>query len=371
MKILLGGIPLGCDNVGDEAILASVVRLLRGSIPDAEITVCTNDPLTAGRLSVAVAQPYGFAGVPVSGFGQEAARHDAYVWCGATGLSDYPNAALDLLDAAQRAGVRTYVWGVGMDDELNPAFFKASGRRGRLLGVFGLSGLYERSLRLRLRRRIMEILPRCRGVWLRDEGSAAVLAGMGFGAARVAADSAIAMARGFGGAGARRPMRVGLCISAQRKVRDMDGAGGFVAALRSAGAEVVGIPMNPKTDRPVLESIGVGCIGDTEPEDVQRAAGECALVVSSRLHLLILAANAGTQIVGIERGSKIRNWLAEFGLAPDGTVADCDWQAIAAHSLRLLGGASGWPAARAAAYARMDERLDSALAEFTRALRTP
>ena len=30
MKILLGGVPFGCDNIGDEAILASVIGLVRG-----------------------------------------------------------------------------------------------------------------------------------------------------------------------------------------------------------------------------------------------------------------------------------------------------------------------------------------------------
>ena len=29
MKILLGGIPLGCDNIGDEAIVACVVGMLK------------------------------------------------------------------------------------------------------------------------------------------------------------------------------------------------------------------------------------------------------------------------------------------------------------------------------------------------------
>ena len=29
MRLLLGGIPLGCDNIGDEAILECVVAMLR------------------------------------------------------------------------------------------------------------------------------------------------------------------------------------------------------------------------------------------------------------------------------------------------------------------------------------------------------
>ena len=31
MRILLGGIPLGCDNIGDEAIIAGVVKMLKDS----------------------------------------------------------------------------------------------------------------------------------------------------------------------------------------------------------------------------------------------------------------------------------------------------------------------------------------------------
>ena len=126
MKVLLGGIPLGCDNIGDEAIIACVVRMLKDSLPGVELTVATADPATAARLGVTVVPPYGFAGQSLESFAETVRRHDAYVWCGATGLSDYPYVALDLIKIAQDAGVPTFVWGVGMDDELNPVFFKVS-----------------------------------------------------------------------------------------------------------------------------------------------------------------------------------------------------------------------------------------------------
>ena len=74
MKILLGGIPLGCDNIGDEAILACVAGMLRETVPDVELTVATRDAGTAERLGVEVVPPYGFAGVPVNGFGAVAAQ---------------------------------------------------------------------------------------------------------------------------------------------------------------------------------------------------------------------------------------------------------------------------------------------------------
>ena len=140
MRLLLGGIPLGCDNVGDEAIIAGVVKMLKESIPGVELTVATADASTAALLGVNVVPVFGFLDVGFCGFADEVRHHDAYIWCGATGLSDYPHVALELLEIAQGEGVPTFVWGVGMDDELNPVFFKVAGKRRFLLSFFGLVG---------------------------------------------------------------------------------------------------------------------------------------------------------------------------------------------------------------------------------------
>ena len=384
MRILLGGIPLGCDNIGDEAIIAGVVKMLKSSMPDAELTVATADPATADRLDVKVVPSYGFAGVGLEDFAAVAKMHDAYVWCGATGLSDYPDVALDLLDAAQKAGVATFVWGVGMDDELNPVFFRASGRRRALLRLFRLVGWYERRLRAKLARRISNILPRCKGVWLRDPPSAAMLAKMGFPGAQIAADSAILLAgKSFdseksvdseksGRAVAPRPPQtfttLGLCISTQRQVVDLDGVRRMIAAVRESGAQVLGIPMNPKTDRTLLESLGVECIPGTTPEAVMAAAATCDVVLSSRLHLLILAANVGTPGLGIARGSKLANWLANFNRQVEGSVSACDWEQVTAHVLAALKERGDWDMVRAAAYARLMARLESAREAFVEKL---
>ena len=368
MKILLGGIPLGCDNIGDEAILAGVVGMLRKTVPGAELAVATADPATAGLLGVEVLPPYGFAGVAAEGIGREARRFDAYIWCGATGLSDYPHVGLDLLEAAQRAGVATYVWGVGMDNELNPVFFKAAGRRKALLGAVGLTGFYERRLRKRLADRIGRILPRCRGVWVRDPESAAMLASTGFAGAGVTADSAVDFS---GRQIARRAgRRLGLCISTQRQVADLEGVKGLVAAVERSGGEVVGIPMNPKTDRALMEGMGVRCIAGNTPEAVREAAAGCAVVLSSRLHLLILAANEGTPGLGVARGEKIANWLANFGEKPLGTVGACDWEAATRRVLAALDGDGGdWENRRAAAYGRLAARFEAARRELAKTIR--
>ena len=373
MRILLGGIPLGCDNIGDEAILAGVVRMLKASIPGVELTVATDDPATAALLGVGVVPPFGFRDTDLNGFAAEASRHDAYIWCGATGLSDYPHTALSLLEIAQGEGVPTFIWGVGMDDELNPVFFKAHGKIRFALKALGLVGWYERRLRGKLKRRIARILPRCRGVWLRDPQSVAMLAATGFPGAAVAADSAILLAAETVGSGksgdSGTPATLGLCISTQRQIADLDGLRGLIVAVRDSGARVIGIPMNPKTDRALLESLGVECIAGTTPEAVMEAAAECDVVLSSRLHLLILAANAGTPGIGIARGSKLANWLSNFGEDVVGSVYDCDWGKTAERVLAALGHRDDWKERRDAAYRRLNERLEKARGELVAKLK--
>ena len=375
MRILLGGVPFGCDNIGDEAIIAGVVKMLKESIPGVELTVATDDPATAANLGVNVVPVFGFLDVGFAGFAAEAKRHDAYIWCGATGLSDYPHVALELLEIAQGEGVPTFIWGVGMDDELNPVFFKVAGKRRFLLSLFGLVGWYERHLRSRLAQRIARVLPRCKGVWLRDPQSAEMLAATGFPGARVAADSAILLGqmqdsvetrvpRVRGHAGRVTLPTLGICISTQRQVTDLDGVRSLIVAVRNSGARVLGIPMNPKTDRALLESLGVECIAGTTPEAVMSAAAECSVVLSSRLHLLILAANVGTPGLGIARGSKLANWLSNFGENVVGSVYDCDWGKVTDLVLAAFKSRGDWDAVRADAYVRLNERLARARAEF-------
>ena len=335
-------------------------------ITNSLISIKHSYPTTAARLGVAVVPPYGFAGQGLEGFAETVRRHDAYVWCGATGLSDYPYVALDLIKIAQDAGVPTFVWGVGMDDELNPVFFKVYGKTWLLLSLFGLVGWYERRLRVKLARRISTTLSRCRGVWLRDPESARMLATMGFPNAGIAADTAILL--GNGERGDDQLATLGLCISTQRPVSDLEGLKRMIAAVRASGARVLGIPMNPKTDRALLARLGVECIAGDTPEAVLDAAAGCSAVLSSRLHLLILAANVGTPILGIARGSKLANWLANFGRTVEGSVSDCDWEKVTDHVLAALKDRGDWDAVRAAAYERLNARLETARAEFIKGL---
>lgn len=370
MKILLGGIPLGYNNIGDEAILACVVKMLKDSIPGVHITVATADANTAELLGVATVPPYGFADKPFSvhsnsvEFAGLVRSQDAYVWCGATGLSDYPHVGLDLLEIAQASGVPTFVWGVGMDDELNPVFFKPHGKRRIILKCLGLTAWYERQMKNLLKRRIARKLPKCKGVWVRDAQSAAMLASMGFPNAGIAADSAIMLQPPKKSSTPGSTKRLGLCISTQRQVTDLQGVRQMIAAVRQSGAEIIGIPMNSKTDRLLLESLGVECIQGTTPDAVIAAASKCDAVLSSRLHLLILAANAGTPILGIARGSKLQNWLENFGRTVEGSVYDCDWKKVTDHVLAQLEDRGNWDEIRDQAYARLLANFNQARVDF-------
>ncbi len=343
MKLLLGGVPLGCDNIGDEAIIASVVALLQSLFPDVEITVCTKDQEnTAKKLNVQTAPLYGFPPEPrMDDFSQFVKPFDAYIWFGATGLSDYPDTALPLLTAARIQGVKTIVWCVGMDSQLNPAFFKVHGKKRLILGIFGAIKWYEARLCRAVGERIRAELSQCAFISVRDPQSAEELKKTGLSNIVVSSDTAILQPTA-----SPPPLpidnsleRIGFCISAQREIAHLDQMLQLWDALTDAPVRrLVLLPMNPKTDKPLMWDLSrkmkhpdrVELLESDDPAVVQAAAAQCRVVVSSRLHLLILASNVGTPIVGITRGSKIPNWLANFHLHDAGSVYDCDFAAVKA-----------------------------------------
>lgn len=366
MKILLGGIPLGCDNIGDEAILSCVIGIVRRLSPQAEITVSTRDR-TGCRLKFGVETIplYGFDPAQhLEGFAEAVKGFDLFLWSGATGLSDYPALGCSLLEMAHRAGVRTAVWNVGMNDTFNPAFFKLTGRRLALsrlvskLTGFDLAAHWERKLTAQIRHRIGKALATCRLVVLRDQDSVKALRHCGhFPAAFAGADSAILQsevdfeALAWPSPEAKesflaRKRKIALCLSAQSPVRDLDRFAAWMDEMLDADSELlwVMIPMNPITDFKLMDNLkrklrhhGRAILLDLkEPEEVQCAVGRCELVLSSRLHLMILGLNRLVPAVGIERGSKISTYLAAFGLPTCGSTEGIDYLSLSANVERLL-----------------------------------
>jgi polysaccharide pyruvyl transferase WcaK-like protein len=142
--------------------------------------------------------------------------------------------------------------------------------------------------------------------------------------------------------------RVGVCISAQRAVTDVAGLVQCLDGVLSQQPEarIFFLPMNPVTDAALMSGLrerlqqperSIVLEGHHEPAVLALAASLMDVVVSSRLHLLILAANSATPIVGIGRGSKIETFLRPYGLEPAGDTENLDRDRLRRELARLLG----------------------------------
>lgn len=366
MRILLGGVPFGCDNIGDEAILACVVAIFRRLLPDCALTVCTRDQNgTAAKLGVATLPAFGFdPDFPAATLAAAAAGHDWFVWAGATGLSDYPETGCALLAAARQAGLRCILWNVGMNDRLNPAFFQMQGKKLRVARLLQkLTGVnwprvWEERRLARMRRQIGAMVGACRLVVMRDPLSLEELRRCApFPDAVSAADSALLQpgcpldALPWPTTASRErflaaPIRIALCFSAQNPIRDLAGLAACMERLcqQLPGALFVYLPMNPETDPTAGRALQAELsqperlllLRFREPEEVQEAVGACQLAISSRLHLLILSLNRLVPAIGIARGSKVAAFLRSYELPVAGSTDQIDFQKLETESLHLL-----------------------------------
>lgn len=400
MNILLGGVPFGRNNVGDEAILECVVRIVRAARPDAEISVSTDDgPATARKLGVRTVPLFGFE-PPYSRreMKDELGAHDVFMWAGATGLSDYPEIPVEMLRLAQAAGRKTIVWSVGMNDALNPAKYSVlPGRRRALLSAIqkGSGGLLDPIAweeRRRVRRAkglIATAVNAADRVVVRDPESARELQGCGVTREIVVgADSALilepaaldfaplpeAFRSALGGPGPR----VGFCVSAQRAIRREEGLiAVFDRLVEERGAQIVFIPMNPVTDSRLMAGLrqrmkrpdrGFVLEGRYDPGEILAVASRMDVIASSRLHLLIFASIVSVPVIGISRGSKVDNFLAPFGLRSVGSVEQCDFDALQAETFRLLDAKDAFVERSRAVRGELLGRLDKARACLARVL---
>ena len=393
MRFFLGGVPFGENNIGDEAILAGAVSIIRRNFDNPEITVSTAKPFqTAELLNVNAVPLYGFRkSHPLEALRKEFKNHDVFVWSGATGLSDYPELAVKILTMAQECGLKTVVWGVGMDSALNPAFFKLGGKKLALCSLasrlslkkIDFVKLAEDYLTRVMKRKIAAALLKCDLVVVRDTESAlAVKTCSPEIRAIVGADSATIFTSADTEKLSHLPetakaalfskdfQKIGLCISAQRMVSDMDSlAAALDSLIEAENRRMFLLAMNPRTDSVLMESLKqrmrnkdkvFSLKGCEQPEHILAAASQCDVVVSSRLHLLILAANVSTPIVGISRGSKVDNFLGAFGLSSPGTVNRCNFALLRKKTEALLADPSGFKAARDKVYEDFAKRLGAA-----------
>lgn len=369
-RILIGGVPFGRDNVGDEAIIECVVNIVRELRPDAELWVSTDDQKATGKkLDVKTHPLFGF---DPPGFDREEMRQairdcDLFIWSGATGLSDYPDIPLELMEYAQEQKKLNVIFNTGMNDELNPALYKLLPGKRRMvfsaiktltLGISDLTKDWEDNKRNKTLDSMRRVIPNASLVILRDSQSKTeVTKVLGDDSMlNVGADPAITLACpepdtcSFNETTLKfldqSAPKVGLCISAQRAVKQMTGMQEmFDRLMAKRGIKLVGIPMNPITDAALLEDFREGLAkpedmhviqGRYEPDEINAAASKMDVVISSRLHLLILASITLTPFIGISRGTKVTNFTSQFGLPDIGSVDTLDLELFSNEIERLI-----------------------------------
>lgn len=370
-KILVGGVPFGRDNVGDEAILECIVSIIRNALPNTEIWVSTDDPeATELKLGVKSVPLFGF---DPPGFNADEMLRiidaaDAFVWAGATGLSDYPEVPLRLLQLAADRGKKTVIFCTGMNTQLNPFLYnlQAGPRhkvfsliRGLSFGSIDLIKRYEAQGRQRVAAKMKKGVESAGLVVLRDAQSLDAmrsLIGEPCVPVMIGADPAIEIlpkslesSRFSSDVKAycrKQNRKIGLCISAQSPVQKLqDLALLFDRLIADFQLDIIGIPMNPVTDsrllndfRRLLKQPEAMCVatGRFEPDEIAGLAAEMDVVISSRLHLLILASITSTPFIGISRGSKISNFCRQFQLPEIGSVDNLNLDSLESEIMRLL-----------------------------------
>lgn len=391
VRILLGGVPFGRNNAGDEAILECIVETLREVCPTAEIVVSTDRRDETGRrLGVETVPLFGFEAPFSRTHMREAiASADVFMWAGATGLSDYPEIPLAMLRTAHECGTKTVVWCVGMNDEFNPYMYKVlPGKRRFLLTL--LSGLtfnrvdfiqrIEERDEIRVRTEITTQLNQADLVVLRDPETLTAVHVCGkVPDALVGADPAellqpveweqVGLSRVARSLLESDGRKVGLCISAQRELVHQGELVGFLDRLLESGHKIIFLPMNHVTDAPLMEklqgrmkhtenSVVIG--GEHRPGEILAIAGRLDLVISSRLHLLILASLVRVPIIGISRGSKVDNFLLPFGHFSAGSVEACDFEHMQSELDRLIDSREEFEEISSTVHEMLLLRLDSA-----------
>jgi len=328
MKILLGGVPFGSGNIGDEAILNCVIGIFRRNFPTAQLAVATAAPdATARKYNVEVLPPFGFdTSAALRDFRRTAKKFDMFVWAGGTGLSDYPQIGASLLECAQSLHLKTVIWQVGMNRELNPEYFQLHGKKLKFAELFGLTRYLEKQMEKRMRERLQICVSRCDLVVLRDQPSLIELHTSGeFPAAFYGADSVILQQPSAGDLLPADPLQrrtIGICMAEKLNRSKSQQAIVFLQRLRSElNARLIFIPMT-SGDRAIMEPFkenfsgdpGVVLVNCTEPEDIQNVVKSCSLLISGRLQLTIMGLNALVPGIGVANSSKIANCLNMFGL---------------------------------------------------------
>ncbi len=324
-KVLIASAAYGGHNVGDDAILYAIIEHLRSLDQDIHITAVT-------RLATEMSKRLGVETLEFEGYLNRLrtylaiARADALIVGGGALIAEYthgwkglvtghPGYPMTMLAVAKLLGKKTMVYGAGVEPIKFPVtrFF------------------------------IRQIFGRADVITVRDEDSRTRLVDdLGVPGARVVttADpvlglqppSTLEMDRFATDLDPNDDARPLVIINFAYGVDQRETLLDFIAqsadhVISNLGARVLFIPMNiqrtadrigierviERMDAP--ESTSILRLPYAHPE-VIALTKKAELVISSRMHLLILAALVCTPILGISRVPKIDAFLARYGLSP-------------------------------------------------------
>ncbi|PWL56218.1 MAG: polysaccharide pyruvyl transferase CsaB [Clostridiales bacterium] len=297
----------GLGNLGDEAMLASILSELRRTAPDRRITVVSRNPEET-RLAHCVDAVHSFA---LPALAARLRRARLFISGGGTLLTDLTSTRslryyLLTIRMAHRLGARVLLYGCGIGP--------ITGEQNRR----GTAAVLNRSADI---------------VAVRDGASLALLAELGVTKPELirSRDAAFSLRAEDMRAEASPAVRKKLAAAgkyAVYAVRPWSGDEAFAPELAAAaerlwrerGLTPVFLPMEPPRDLPlsrrIAEAVRAPSVlldGPMTFEDAFAAVGGAALVVSMRLHALIAASIARVPFVGVSYDVKISSFMKDSG----------------------------------------------------------
>ena len=312
-KILISGY-YGFNNIGDESILTAVVENLKERLPNIEITVLSQNPVSTEKR-------YGVKSVNRKSPGAiiSAMRRCDLLISGGGSL---------LQDVTSKKSILYYLFIMWLARLLGKPFFVYS------QGIGPITSKWNRKL-------TAKTLLKAGGIVVRDETSKEFLVEIGIPADRVVvtADPVLRSREADLGLGMEILQKEGFVpksgsqvIGFAIKERRLDSS--FVTELitsmdnllRDPGMNIVLIPFHFQEDMPVAEAIleklrektygdRVCCIRHKYlTEEMLSIIGNMDLLVGVRLHALIHASIMGVPMIGISYDPKINSFLHSVGL---------------------------------------------------------
>lgn len=307
-NILISGY-YGFGNLGDELLLTALLRALRQTAPESRITVLSAAPRATEAWHQVEAAPRDRPWAVL----QALRRCDLLLSGGGSLLQDETSSRslwyyLGLLALAQGMGKDTFVYSQGAGPLIRP---------------------WNRSL-------TAQVLSRATAITLRDRASQRLLEELGLRRPMLVASDPVLALPIRPSRGARTQLAWVVhgryCTPAVCQA-----LGAAMAELSRQGCTCWLLPFCPQEDGPILETLTPW--GRLVPrEQLWPRLRRCGLVVSMRLHGLILGAKLGAELVSITCGPKAEAFLAELGepagLPLDGITAGGLVQAVQKHRLR-------------------------------------